>query len=30
MASTPYNYCKDERFVGYLKKNGITNSTATP
>jgi hypothetical protein len=30
LASSPYDYCTDERFVGYLKKNGITNSTATP
>jgi len=25
-ASSPYTYCKDERFVGYLKKYGILNS----
>jgi hypothetical protein len=30
LASSPYDYCTDEWFVGYLKKNGITNSTATP
>jgi hypothetical protein len=29
-ASTPYSYCNDERFVGYLKKNAILNATASP
>jgi len=29
-ASSPYTYCKDERFVGYLKKYGIVNSTVSP
>ena len=29
MTSSPFNYCKDERYVGYLKKNGIVNSTVS-
>ena len=29
-ANSTYNYCKDERFVGYLKKYGILNSTVLP
>jgi hypothetical protein len=28
-ASTPYSYCNDKRFVGYLIKNGILNSTVS-
>jgi len=30
MASSPYDYCKDERFVGYLKKYSTVNSTVSP
>jgi hypothetical protein len=30
LASSPYDYCKDERFLGYLKKYGILNSTVSP
>jgi hypothetical protein len=30
LVSSSYNYCKDERFVGYLKKYGILNSTVSP
>jgi hypothetical protein len=30
LAASPYNYCNDERFVGYLKKNGILNATSVP
>jgi hypothetical protein len=30
LASSPYDYCTDERFVGYLKKNAILNATASP
>jgi len=30
MTSSPYSYCNDERFVGYLKKNAIMNSTVSP
>jgi len=30
MASSPYNYCKDERFVGYLTQHNILNSTVSP
>ena len=29
-ATSPYNYCKDERFVGYLKQHNISNSTVAP
>jgi hypothetical protein len=29
LANNTYNYCKDERFVGYFKKYGIQNSTAS-
>jgi len=25
-----YKYCKDERYLGYLKKHNILNTTATP
>jgi hypothetical protein len=27
MANNTLNYCKDERFVGYLKQHNILNST---
>jgi hypothetical protein len=30
MTSPQYNYCKDERFVGYLKEQKILNSTVSP
>jgi len=30
MTSPQYNYCKDDRFVGYLKQHNILNSTASP
>jgi hypothetical protein len=30
LANTTYNYCKDERFIGYLKQHNILNSTALP
>jgi hypothetical protein len=30
MASSPYDYCKDERFVGYLTQHNILNSTVSP
>ncbi len=32
LASSPYDYCKDEPFVGYLKQHGIVivNSTVSP
>jgi len=30
LASSPYDYCKDERFIGYLNKHGIVNSTVSP
>lgn len=29
-ATSPYNYCKDERFVGYLTQHNISNSTVAP
>jgi hypothetical protein len=29
-ASSPYNYCKDERFVGYLTQLNTSNSTVAP
>jgi hypothetical protein len=29
-ATSPYNYCKDERFVGYLTQHNISNSTVSP
>jgi len=28
LANNTYNYCKDERFVGYLIENNITNSSS--
>lgn len=32
MASSPYKYCKDKRFIGYLglAQNNVTNSTVLP
>ena len=30
MTSPQYNYCKDERFVWYLKQHNILNSTVLP
>ena len=30
MTASVYNYCKDERFVGYLKEHRILNSTVSP
>jgi hypothetical protein len=30
MTASLYNYCKDERFVGYLKEQKIMNATASP
>jgi hypothetical protein len=30
MASSPSAYCKDERFVGYLNKNGFPTSSFNP
>jgi hypothetical protein len=30
LANNTYNYCKDERFVGYLKQHNISNSTVSP
>lgn len=30
LANNTYNYCKDERFVGYLKQHNILNSTDLP
>jgi hypothetical protein len=30
MKSSQYNYCKDQRLVGYLTQHNILNSTATP
>jgi hypothetical protein len=30
MANNTLDYCKDERFVGFLKKYGIVNSTVPP
>lgn len=30
IANNTYNYCKDERFVGYLTQSNILNSTVIP
>jgi hypothetical protein len=30
LGNNTYNYCKDERFVGYLKEHKILNSTVSP
>ena len=30
MTSSPFSYCNDRRFVGYLKKYRILNSTVSP
>ena len=30
MTSPQYNYCKDERFVGYLTQHNVLNSTVSP
>jgi hypothetical protein len=30
LKSSQYNYCKDQRLVGYLAQNNITNSTVLP
>ena len=29
-ANSTYNFCKDERFVGYLEQHNILNSTVSP